>query len=404
MGLFGGGGGTDAKSDQTKNIKQSQSAIVGSIFPGLAKGALKDILDASGTDWGSILEGIPGVGTMTAGGQYIAPSQSSGLPTFLPGYDVLSNYDTVFEKFDAGSLSPTGNSIMGSVLGMMGGAGAPDLSKFGSIGGGGGGMSFGGGAGGDIEFNAPPNIGELTQGIYDSMPAPFREFTQRVLDSSDPASFEAELQNFEDKMTTKMMSDIDVAGESVLDVFAAQGLGVGGTAITALKEMAVRGVIETNAVIAAERMKSLEIYTDRLAIGNQIVQILLGAGAQEQANLVQGEVGRMQAEASVIGAQLAAQAQVQSAAMYAQANLQASLANSAVDLYRIQAGLAETAFTGLLGESQQETAAEKTAQYFPYELLTGQSKNTPPTKNASGGLDIGGILGGAGSLIGALPI
>lgn len=400
MGFFGGdSGGTKEKSDLTKNVKQGQSAVLGSLFPNLAKGGLKDAMDASGTDWASILEGIPGVGTFTGGGKYIAPGQDSGLPSLMPGYDVLSNYDTLFEQYDAGGLSPTSKTIVDSLLGFMGGAGAPDLGKFA------GGIGAGAGGGipdmtGKIEFNAPPNIGELTQGIYDSMPPEFREFTQRVLDSSDPASFEAELQNFEDKMTTKMMSDIDIAGESVLDVFAAEGLGVGGTAITALKEMAVRGVLETNALVASERMKSLEIYTDRLALGNQIVQILLGAGAQEQANLVQGEVGRMQAEASVIGSQLAAQAQVQSAAMYAQAQLQASLASSAVDLYRVQAGVAETAFEGLLNESQNEQKTIQNANYFPYELALGVTQGPLPQKG-SGGFDFGSLVGGIAALGGS---
>jgi hypothetical protein len=77
---------------------------------------------------------------------------------------------------------------------------------------------------------------------------------------------------------------------------------------------------------------------------------------------------------------------------------QAILANAAVDLYGINAGLAQAAFGGLLGESQAENAQSSAALMLPYQILfnVGQqnsAKSTQPTT-----LDFGGIVGAAGAL------
>jgi hypothetical protein len=334
--------------------------------------------------------------------QYGNPQEvgSNNLPTLLPSVPTLQNYDTLFEKADSGALSPTAKGILDNFLGMSQGQGVEDiLSTIQS--------SFESGMPGGIgqlpgmaapQFNAPPNIGKLTSQILADMPPEFREFTQNVLNAADPESFEQELANFEQKVTTKMFADIDAAGEQSLDVFASEGLGVAGAAMAVQKELALRGVIETNALVASERMKSLQIYTDRLNTGNNLMNILLSAGAQEQANLVAGEVARMNAAAQQEVAKLNASVALQQQAMALRGQQQAILANAAVDLYGINAGLAQAAFGGLLGESQAENAQSSAALMLPYQILfnVGQqnsAKSTQPTT-----LDFGGIVGAAGAL------
>jgi hypothetical protein len=401
MGLSFGGSQYQGPTRQAKNAGFSLLGAINPQMSGLGNfdNATASFMQDLGFPVGSILQGIPGVVTFD---QYGNPQEvgSNNLPTLLPSVPTLQNYDTLFEKADSGALSPTAKGILDNFLGMSQGQGVEDiLSTIQS--------SFESGMPGGIgqlpgmaapQFNAPPNIGKLTSQILADMPPEFREFTQNVLNAADPESFEQELANFEQKVTTKMFADIDAAGEQSLDVFASEGLGVAGAAMAVQKELALRGVIETNALVASERMKSLQIYTDRLNTGNNLMNILLSAGAQEQANLVAGEVARMNAAAQQEVAKLNASVALQQQAMALRGQQQAILANAAVDLYGINAGLAQAAFGGLLGESQAENAQSSAALMLPYQILfnVGQqnsAKSTQPTT-----LDFGGIVGAAGAL------
>jgi len=402
MGLSFGGSQYQGPTRQAKNAGFSLLGAVNPQMSGLGEfdNATASFMQDLGFPIGSIMQGIPGVVTFDQYGNP-QPVGSNNLPTLLPSVPTLQNYDTLFEKADSGALSPTAKGILDNFLGMSQGGGVDDvLSYIEGVYNSGGNGAGGGGLPGMAapEFNAPPNIGELTSKILESMPPEFQEFTQNVLDSADPAKFEAELGNFEQKMTEKMFADIDASGEQLLDVFASDGLGVAGATMAVQKELAVRGVIETNAIIASERMKSLQIYTDRLNTGNNLMNILLNAGAQEQANLVAGEVARMNAAAQQEVAKLNASVALQQTAMQVQAQQQAILANAAVDLYGINAGLAQAAFGGLLGESQAENAQYTAGLMLPYEILfnVGQQNSTKIPQTTK--LDFGGIIGAAGAL------
>lgn len=401
MGLFGGGGGTQL----SKKAKGGGNAILGALMPGndtYDKYAWGDMF--GDTPYASILEGLPGVITTDSQGNVIQPGESSGLGTPLPSIASIADYGTLMEKFSDGQLDPTSQSMIENFMGFSTGGNDAILGLLGEVqamsGGAGGGMGGGGGGGGISapEFNAPPNIGELTTEIIGSLPPDFQDFIGNVLDAADPASFQSELQNFEDKMTAKMLSDISQTSGDLNDVFASQGLAhVSGAATKVVAEAATRAILESNAIIANERIKGLEIYTSRLQTGNQMMQILLSAGATEHANLVSGEIARMEAQVAGEVAALQAQTALQQTAMQTHTQQMGILAGAAVDMFGIQANMANSAFQGLLAENARAEADMNAGLMLPYDLLT--SFNSQKVQKGQG-FDIGSLIGG-GLAVGA---
>lgn len=335
------------------------------------------------TPVGSVLQGIPGVLTFDQFGKP-QPVGSNNLPTLLPGISEIGNFNTLFEKADAGSLSPSAQQLFGSFLDTA--TGGTDFGKlFGGLGIGGG---IGGGGG--VSATPPPNIGVLTSQILEDLPDEFQTFISDTLDASSPERVAQNMQEFEERISARAQQNASIIGEDLLDVFGAQG-GTSGAAMAELKSLALQATVEANAQIAAGNIELLNQQIQAMQVGTNLVDVLTGLGAQEQAHLVSLELGELQANAAI-----------QVAGINAQSNLQQTLISATAQLEAQRLNLLGQGFESLVNQSSAEESARISSLQLPYELLLGlQQQTTAKQKEGAGGL-LGGIIGGLGSIGGSL--
>lgn len=382
MGLsFGGKSGTMSKEDLTKNVKQAESYLFGAINPGLAKGAVGDMLQG-GPQVGSALQGIPGVLTYDQYGKP-QPVGSNALPSLLPKFVDIGTFNTVFEKVDSGALSPSAKAMFDNFMS------AATTSKIG--GGGGGGIGGGGGlGGGSVDYTKPENIGKLTSDIIKSLPSEFQTFISNTLNASSPERTQQVMNEFEESLTARSLQHASGLSEDIMDSFSAQGLASSGSAIESMKEMGVAIATELNATIAAGKIQLLEQQLQAMSIGEELTNDLLTAGANEQAHLVALETQKMAANASIISSQIAAAASVQQTLIATQAQLEGQ-----------RLALLGTGFEALVNQSSAEEQARINSLIMPYNVMAGIMQGPLPVQNKSGtGIDLNGIISGAGSIIG----
>lgn len=337
---------------------------------------------------GSVLQGIPGVQTFDQFGN-AQPVGSNNLPTLLPKISDIANYNTLTEKASAGTLDPTAQGLLDSFIGTA--TGGVDYGKlFGGLGIGGGGV----GGGGGVSATPPPNIGVLTSNIIKDLPPEFQTFITNVLDSSSPERTQQVMDEFDTAISARMQQNVKMAGEDVLDVFAAEGQATSGSAKAELKSLALQAATEANAQIAAAHIQLLEQQIQAMQVGTQLTNVLTSAGAAEQGNLVALQTAELQANAAIQVAQINASADLQQSLIAATANLEAQ-----------RMGMLETGYKGLLGESAAEEVARIQGYTLPYELLMGTQKQQTATSSSPteiGG--VGGVLSGIGSIIAASDI
>ena len=385
--LFGGGGGTKEKSDITKNVKQSSSQLLGSINPFLAKGAVGDLLKKQ-SPVGSNLQGIPDVLTFDQFGNPL-PVGSNNLPSILPKMVDIGNFNTLFEKADSGSLSPTAQSLLSGFTDTA--LGGTDYGKlFGSLGLGG---SGGSGGGGSVKATPPANIGVLTSNIIKDLPTEFQDFISNTLDASSPERVGEILDDFDTAISTRMQQNAKIAGEDLLDVFAGEGQATSGAAKAELKSLALQAATEANAQIAAGHLEILNQQIQAMQVGTELTNVLTSAGAAEQAHLVALQTAELQANAMISVASINARASTQQALVEATAYLEAN-----------RLDLLGTGFKGLLDQSSMEEAARIDSLRMPYDILAGIQNQQLPQKGQSAGIGsiLGGALAGAGSLLGGI--
>ena len=384
--LFGGGGGTKSKEDITKNVKQASGYLGGSINPFLAKGAVGDLLQGQ-SPVGSNLQGIPGVLTFDQFGNP-QPVGSNNLPSILPKMVDIGNFNTLFEKADSGSLSPTAQSLLTGFTDTA--LGGTDYGKlFGSLG-----LGGGGGGGGNVSATPPPNIGVLTSGIIKDLPPEFQDFISNTLDASSPERVGEILDDFDNAISSRMQQNAKMAGEDLLDVFAGEGQATSGAAKAELKSLALQAATEANAQIASGHLEILSQQIQAMQVGTELTNVLTSAGAAEQAHLVALQTAELQANAAISVANINARASTQQTLIAATAQLESN---------RMQ--LLGAGFEGLLGQSNAEEAARIDSLKMPYNILAGIQNQTLPTakqnSNAMGDI-LGGALAGTGALLGGV--
>lgn len=425
MGLEFGGG---SKSRPSTQSRRAQEILLESFFPGFqtgdqrgkaatkgVSGELKKFQDAGGS-FGNVLggtntnggldfsnspfagfdtfnrgvEGIPTVnfGTSDGGGGRIANpdntlggflannpgaaltnTQSGGLPNI----GQLGTFNTLFEKADAGMLSPTGNAIIGTALSAITTPVSQESSAaINSI------LSTPAPQIGSLPD--PPNIGELATNIFNSLPEGFREFTENILNDSTPEAMDRELDNLSQTLSAQAELDAENTGGKLLSVFAAQG-ATGGAALEASKELAIEITTRTNATIAQARVNALDTLVRAREQGIQIMDSLLRSGANEQANIVRQRV-----------AELESQTAIQVAKIDASVRLQGQL----TQLQAAQFGLIGDMFNTLASQSSQEEQARINALGLPFDVLLGLATGGgQETKNKPGfGINFGSLGSG----------
>ena len=98
MGLSFGGGSTSGKFQDSQK-KASEGQIQWNIDPSYSdkwvSPGVKQAMD-NGVLFGGYYQGAPGVGTFLSDGTYVPPGSDERYPTILPGYEALSNYNTLW--------------------------------------------------------------------------------------------------------------------------------------------------------------------------------------------------------------------------------------------------------------------------------------------------------------------
>ncbi len=366
------------KSEPTVSQNIASNAILEALFPGIfttqpgyggskvSVPALAQYEKSLGTPLSSIMADVPGVSTsILTPGQGQAPGTQG--TSLLPSIADLSTYLTLGQKADAGMLSPSESALYYATIGQ---AFNPDLanSMFSGIGGTGG---VGGGASAPTIQQAP-DIGTLTTQILGNLPKEFQGFVSNVLSSTTPDAINKELDNFSQAMMQQAQQDAQSLGGQLMSTFASQGIGTSGSAMDAMKGVAIQVATNANSQIANARLQMLNTLENAKQIGVSLVNSLLDAGKAEQANIVNQNVAQLDAQTRVITAQIQAQAQSQQALIAAKA----SLANT-------QLGLEGDLFRGLLGESSAQEQTRIAGEKLPYDLLLGIISGTHPGQSTA---------------------
>ena len=217
-----------------------------------------------------------------------------------------------------------------------------------------------------------PDIGTLTTQILGNLPKEFQGFVSNVLSSTTPDAINKELDNFSQAMMQQAQQDAQSLGGQLMSTFASQGIGTSGSAMDAMKGVAIQVATNANSQIANARLQMLNTLENAKQIGVSLVNSLLDAGKAEQANIVNQNVAQLDAQTRVITAQIQAQAQSQQALIAAKA----SLANT-------QLGLEGDLFRGLLGESSAQEQTRIAGEKLPYDLLLGIISGTHPGQSTA---------------------
>lgn len=398
MGLSFGGG---SKSRPSTQSRRAQEILLESFFPGFQtgdqrgkaatkgiSGELKKFQDAGGsfgnvlggtnTSGGFDFSGSPFAGFDTFGGQgqnsagfgisdggggripnpdgtlgsFLANNPGAALTNTqsggLPNIGQLGTFNTLFEKADAGLLSPTANAIIGTALSSITNPVSQESSSaINSI------LSTPVPQIGSLPD--PPNIGELATNIFNSLPEEFRGFTENILNDSTPEAMDRELDNLAKTLSEQAELDAENTGGKLLSVFASQG-ATGGAALEASKELAIEITTRTNATIAQARVNALDTLVRAREQGIQIMNSLLQSGANEQANIVRQRVEELESQTAI-----------QVAKIDAATRLQGQL----TQLQAAQFGLVGDLFNTLATQSTQEEQARINALGLPFDVLLG---------------------------------
>lgn len=383
--------GSSSRTGTSRQATNAGFSLLGALNPatasmgGFSNETQKWMLDQDPI--GSILQGVPGVVTFDQFGNP-QPVGGGSLPTLLPKITDIGNYDTLFEKADAGALSPTGQSLLDAFMGAATNPASIDYGKlFGGLGIGGGGV----GGGGGVSATPPPNIGVLTSQIVEDLPQEFQSFISNTLAASSPERVGEILTEFEDAISARAQQNAAIMGEDALGVFAAQG-GISGSAMAEMKSLALQAATEANAQIAAGRLEILNQQIQAMQVGTQLMDVMTGLGATEQANLVALQQAELQANASIQVAQIGASARLQETLIAATAQLEATRINAQTELLGL-------GFQGLLGESGMQETQMSNALKIPYDLLLGvQTQQTQKKKDSGVGDILGGLISAGGSI------
>lgn len=324
-------------------------------------------------------------------------SGSIGDNTLLPSIAEIGDFNTVFEKYSSGTLDPSSSLVMDSVLAnMTGGTG----SVFGQLS---GQLSASGSAAmgnlnpdlSGIEYIPPEDIGTYTSNIYNNLPDNFQVFIDNVLSDATQSSIDAEINNLASALMAEAELNLDTLGGQVMSAFAANGLATSGSAMEAMKQIAIEGAIRVNSQVAQARLGALEILQQNKAFATQTISSLLEAGEAQRAQDVQGQMMQIDALAKIQTAVLNAQAQVQSQLIGAQAMLGAA-----------QLDFISNTFGQLINQSTLEEQARIDALNIPRQTLLAIATGFPTkSRNSGGGISSAlGSIGGAvaGSFLGPI--
>ena len=128
---------------------------------------------------------------------------------------------------------------------------------------------------------------------------------------------------------------------------------------------------------------------------------LLDAGAAEQANRVQFEIGKLQAEASAYGSYASAQASVQNALIGANAQIQSQLISSTAMLEANRMSFVGDQLDNLYNENVLGNQQRTNALLLPYEQFNRQvGVKTRKGQGSDPLAGLGTAIGGAASLAG----
>jgi hypothetical protein len=378
-------------------------SLIGTPGAGKNKGFGQDILD-SGIEFGGYYQGAPGVGTFSSEGRYLAPGTDERLPTVLPGYEALAQYNTLFGQYDAGTLSESQSALINAGLGAIGGSGEFGSSLASRY----GGASLGGGGGG---VPAPPdfanrtldvdNIGGLVGDIFDDMPPEFQQFTLNMLNTADPTTVEQQVGEFVDYVQELTQMQVESTSRAALDVYAAEGLASSGAAIAGMMDIATRATVESSARVSEYALTRYDQLIAQQGIAQGLAEHYLNAGAAEQANRVEFERAKLQAEATAYGSYAVAQAQVQQQLIAANARIQESLIGAEVQARGQDLDFLNSQIGMMYQENDRANQQNTMALLQPYQGLYNMQGQTNMT-NPSPGFGIGGLgtlAGGVGGLL-----
>lgn len=315
---------------------------------------------------------------------------SIGDNTLLPSIAEIGDFNTVFEKYSGGTLDPASSLVMDSVLAnMTGGEGSVFAQVSGQLAG--AGASAMGSLNPDlsgIEYIPPEDIGTYTSNIYNNLPDNFQVFIDNILSDATQSSIDAEIDNLANALVAEAELNLDNFGKQVMSAFAANGLATSGSAMEAMKQIAIEGAIQVNSQVAQARLGALEILQTNKQIASETIANLLEAGEAERAQDVQGQMMQIDALAKIQSTMLNVQGQIQSTLIGAQATLGAA-----------QLDFISNTFGQLINQSTLEESARIDALNIPRQTLLALATGLP-TKSRSG--DGGGITSALGSVGGAV--
>jgi hypothetical protein len=385
MGMGGGGGGTKLTKRAKTGGQTWENVFDPSYFDGNSKylsPGYKEAVD-SGVEFGGYYQGAPGVGTFTSDGRYIEPGTDERLPTIMPGYEELARYDGLLSQYDAGALSPSQNALIGNAVAL----GSGDVGNSGGYWNAlmeGGGLGMGGGGGGGVP--APPdfanrtlnvdNIGALAGDIFTDMPEPMQDFALDMLNTSDPAYVEGQVQDFAESVMEYVEMQTADNSRLLSDIYASAGIQNSGAFVAGITDMAVRQTIEASARVSEYALRRYEQVISQQGIAQSVMDSLLNAGASEQAQRVQFELGKMQAEATAYGSYASAQASIQNTLTNANAQIQAQLINSTAMLESNRMDFLGGQMSNLYGENLAANQQRTGALMLPYEQFNQQVGTT----------------------------
>lgn len=347
------GGKTKSKSKLPTESFIGAESVIASLFPTAPDtDIISEYTKSLGVPIKSSLAGFEGViaPTLLPSGELIVPREGGML---LP--DI--SYKTYFQKAQEGKLTDIENLLLGKAVDL---ATNPQTLNLQGIN-----LGAGTGGGGSVKFTGVPDIGTLTTNIINNLPPQMQTFINNIFQDSSPEVIQQELDNFANAMLQEAQSNAESLGGQLLSQFSAMGLGTSGTAVNALKQVAVETATRVNSIIAQSRLQMLDTLIRARDIGVNLVNVLGNLGATEQANIVRGKIAEMEAQAQILQSQLYANAQVQSALINAQADLQ-----------REQMRM----LGNLVGASMEERRMQENAELIPYQFLLQLATGMTPTQ------------------------
>jgi hypothetical protein len=280
---------------------------------GQGRDILKSYLDA-GAPYQSVLPGATAAdGVRAPDARGIDTSQNYS--TLLPSFDD-AKYTDFFEKYDAGQLSTSAQSIVDSVMPIVENPISASKEQMNEI------FEMAG-ANEVLTLPDPTPLTGVVSEIMQNSPAPMVTFIDNVLGAGTDAAIAQELDNLSTELMAIGQEQAKDMMDATLGQMAQQGIASSGAALAAIQDGLVDIAKNYNAQIAQARVEALGTLTQARGLGVSIISDLFQRGEQQQAMQLSRELKLLEVEAAKQAAKIQSHTQVQMQLNQAQQNAMA---------------------------------------------------------------------------------